>query len=219
MSGCGRVGRHGRNRRGCHPCRTRRDTRRGVGFGVGRKQIANQIQFGRDGAVTFVELQCLVISLARELGVNITQIFMGGGIAWVGLNGKFKGNTRFLELPFGAIKHGQIVVRLRQLRVVLGQRLEGHDGVVGFAKLGLGQTTDEAPDRVFRLGSQVNVHPIQGYLRLPGLEQPVDFLQVGSLRAGAAGSSQQCCRDGDLQVATKAAKPAIAVQKHFDPFP
>ena len=44
---------------------------------------------------------------------------MGCGVAGVGSDGHFKGRTCFVKLALTSVQHRQVVVRLRQLGVVL----------------------------------------------------------------------------------------------------
>ena len=70
---------------------------------------------------------------------------MGCCIAGVGLQGFFQKGFGGFQLTLGSEKHPQVVVGLRLLGVGLGDLLEGLDGLVNLALLGLNHTLHEAP--------------------------------------------------------------------------
>jgi hypothetical protein len=145
-----------------------------LSFDFGAEQGAYQGQFGLHGAVVAVELQRLAVSLAGQPGIDIAQVFMGGGVAGVGAYGHFQRGAGFVKLVLVGVEHGQVVVGLGQLRVVLGDFGEGGDGVGWFAGFGLDHAFDKAHLRVARLAHQVLVGFGQGFGQLAGAGQVID---------------------------------------------
>ena len=73
------------------------------------------------------------------------------------------------------VEHGQVVVRLGQFRVILGQLEEGADGVVGFARLRQDDAFQKAHLRVAWLARQVLIGLAQGFGQFAGAHQQVDI--------------------------------------------
>ena len=144
-------------------------------------------------------------------------------VAGVGLNGELQRHACLLELALRAIEHRQIVVWLRQFRVVLSQRLEGHDGIVGLAKLRLREAADKPANRIFGAPGEVGVDAVERLLRLPGFEHTVDFLQLrigGWLRVCDRHQAMQGKRDPDRNgVMSATVQVANTVQEHETVFP
>src|SRR4051812_14445220 len=82
-------------------------------------QLAYQRQLVLGGRVRRVELQRLVVRLARELGVDVTEVLVRGGVAWMRADGHFQLLSRLLVLALARIQYRQIVVGLGQLGIVL----------------------------------------------------------------------------------------------------
>ncbi len=80
---------------------------------------------------------------------------MGSGVTWVGTDRHLKGGARLVELVLAGVEHGQVVVGLRQLRVILGDLGKGGDRVTRLARFGLDHTLDKAHLRVARFACQV----------------------------------------------------------------
>ena len=102
-------------------------------------------------------MQSLAIGLAGQLGIHIAQVFVGGGVAGVGADRHFQRGAGLVKLALAGIQHSQVVIGLRQLRVVFGQSAEGGDGLGGFAGVALDHAFDEAHLRVAGFACQVLV--------------------------------------------------------------
>jgi hypothetical protein len=90
-----------------------------------------------------VQLQGLGIGLACQLGIHIAEVLMRSGIAGVGPDRHLQSGTGLVELALACVQYGQVVVGLRQLRVVFGQLGEGADGVGRFAGFRLDHAFEE----------------------------------------------------------------------------
>ena len=98
--------------------------------------------------VAAVELQSLVVGLAGQLGVNVTQVFMGRGVTGVGSYSLFQCGASLVKLALPRVEHGQIVVGLRQFRVVFGQPVECGNRLIHLAGIPLDNALEEAHLRV-----------------------------------------------------------------------
>ena len=126
-----------------------------MAFGIRCKQRADQRQLGLNTSVVTVELQSLAVGLTGQLGVNITEVLMCGGIAWVSTNRHFERSPRLVKLALTRVQNGKIVVRFGQLRIILGDLRKGGDGIGGFACLSLNHAFDKAHLRVAWFGHKV----------------------------------------------------------------
>ena len=84
-------------------------------------------------------MQRLVISLAGQAGIDIAEVFIGGGIARMGADGHLQCLTGFFILTLRGIQHRQVVVGLGQLGIVLGQAGEDVDRIGGLVLFGQDQ--------------------------------------------------------------------------------
>ena len=87
--------------------------------GSGREQVLDHRELGLCGGIPVIQLKSLAISLAGHLCVNVTQIFMGGGIAGVGAYRRLKRALGFFVLALTGVEDCKIVVWLRQVRIIL----------------------------------------------------------------------------------------------------
>ena len=156
-----------------------------MSLGAGRKEIANQCQLGLNRGIGAVELQGFAVGLAGQLGVDVTQVFVCGGIAGVGPDGHLERGASFVKLALSGIEHGQVVVGLGQLGVVFGQLGERADGLCRFARLGLDHALEKAHLRITRLARQILVCLGLGFRQLASTQQLVDICIV----VGVGGSS------------------------------
>ena len=111
-------------------------------------------------------MQGFVVGLAGELGINIAQVFVRSGVAWVGAYRHFQGRACFVILALARIQHGEVVVGLRQLWIVFCQARKGANGFRGLAAVALDDALDEAHLRVFGLGCKVLVRFSQCFRQL-----------------------------------------------------
>ena len=128
-----------------------------LALGVWCKQGTYQGQLGLNARVAPIELQRLAVGLTGQFSVHVTQVFMGGGVTGVSPDGHLKRSPGFVKLALTGVEHGQVVVGLRQLRVVLGDLREGGDGVQGLGCFGLDHAFDKAHLRIARLASKILV--------------------------------------------------------------
>ena len=98
---------------------------------------------------------------------------MGSGVAGVGSDSHFKGRPGFVKLALTCVEHGQVVVRLRQLRVVLRDLGESSDGVHGLGSFSLNHAFDKAHLGVARLASQILVGLGECFGQLAGANQNI----------------------------------------------
>ena len=125
---------------------------------------------------------------------------MRGGVARVGAYGHFEGGPGLVELVLAGVKHGQVVVGLGQLRVVLRDFGESGDRVSRFAGFGLDHALDETHLWVARLGGQVLVGPGHGFSQLPGAHEGVHLgVIVGMCGRHAQGRDQSQQAQGSRQ--------------------
>ena len=116
-------------------------------------------------------MQCLVVGLACQFGVDVTQIFVGCRVAGVGAYGHFQRGAGLVKLALAGVQHRQIVVRLGQFGVVLRQAREGADGVSRLAAIALNHAFKKTHLRVFGLGRQVLIGFGHGLSQLAGTHQ------------------------------------------------
>ena len=142
---CRRLRRNGRRGSGCRHGGFRDRGGRGSGHGccgrgsgrrrrspatrARREQLADQRQLGLHRGVAGIELQGAAVGLAGQLGVDVAEVLVRGGVAGVGADRHLERGTRLVELALAGVQHREVVVRLGQLGVVLGELGEGGDGV------------------------------------------------------------------------------------------
>ena len=106
------------------------------------------------------------------------------------------------------VQHGQIVIGLGQLRIVLGQLGERLDSVVGFARFRLDDAFEKAHLRITGLGGQVLLGPGQSICMFTVAHQLADLRVVVGLggQGGCHDSSQgggapkrECGHEGGFQ--------------------
>src|SRR5688572_18781488 len=107
--------------------------------------------------------------------------------------------TRLVVLSLRGIKHGEVVVRLRQLGKFLRELGEDLDRVVGFVLFGENKTSHEAPARILGLALQKSVDALQCAVELALLQQLARFLQFVGLRGCRRDDRQRCCEDRNEQ--------------------
>jgi hypothetical protein len=151
---------------------------------VSGEERANQGQLGLNTCVGAVKLKCLPVRLAGQSRIDVTKIFMGCGVAWVGADSHFKRCTGFVELALSCVKHREVVVRLRELRVILRDLREGGDGVVGFTRFSLNHALDESHLRITGLASQILVCLHHRFIDLTGPQHFADISIVISMCQG-----------------------------------
>ena len=83
-----------------------------------------------------------------------------------------------LVLTLACVQHGEVVIRLWQFRVVVGQCGEDTDGLIGVALLIHDQAFEEACLCIFWLGGKEGIHLLKCLCVLPLLEQFVSVLDV-----------------------------------------
>ena len=123
-------------------------------------------------------MEGLAVRLTGQFGVHIAQVFMGGGVTGVGANGHFQRHPRFLELALAGVQHGQVVVRLRQFRVVFCQFDECLSGFAGFTRLSQDHTFEKTHLWIARLAVQILIRLAQRFSGLARFQQPVDLAVV-----------------------------------------
>ena len=166
-------------------------------FGAaGCEQFTDQGQLGRDRLVGCVQLQCLVIGLTCQFGVNITQVFVGGSVAGVGADGHLQRGAGLVELALACVQNRQVVVGLGQLGVVFGQPGEGCDGFLGFACVALNHSLEKTHLGITWLCHQMLVrlgHCFCQFARAHQLVHIRVFIGMG-YRKYQAGSDGQCAQ-------------------------
>ncbi|MPN47203.1 hypothetical protein SDC9_194804 [bioreactor metagenome] len=117
---------------------------------------------------------------------------MRRGVAGVGADGHLQRRACLVILVLPGVEHRQVVVRLRQLGVVLGQAGEGLDGVARLARLGLDHALEKAHLRIARLGGQVLLDLGQCVGQLAAAHQLADVgVVVGARWQGGGECSSQ----------------------------
>ncbi len=208
-----RCGRHCRRRRGwrCGRRGGRGLERGGLGLGGGagrggarararREQLADQCQLGLHRRVAGIELQRLVVGLAGQARIDVAQVLLRRGVAGVGADGHFQRGACLVVLRLARVEHGQVVVGLGQLGVVLGQLDEGGRGVGALAAFGLDHALEKAHLRVARLGRQVLIGTCQRLGMLALAQQLADIAVV-------VGVGERTCQQG-----AKGEQPGAVVQ-------
>ena len=191
---CGRCRRSSHRRRG----RLGRGGRRALG--VGREQLADQRQLGLHRGVARIELQRAAVGLAGELGVHVAQVLVRGRVARVRADRHLERGTRLVELALAGVEHGQVVVRLGQLRIILGQLGEGGDRVAGAAGLGLDHALEEAHLLVLGLAREVLVGLGERLVHLARTKQLVHVAVFVGERGGGAGHCEGQRRQAQMTV-------------------
>ena len=156
-----------------------------MSLAVGFEQLANQRQLGLNGRICAFELQRLVIGFAGETGIHVAEVFVRRGIARVGPDGHLQCRACLVKLILSGIKHGQIVVRLRQFGIVFGQLGEGCNGFSVLAGVSLDHTLEEAHLRVAGVAGQVFFSLHQGLGKLAGAQQLTDITVLICVGVGA----------------------------------
>ena len=145
------------------------------------EQILDQVELCLRRLVALVELQCLVIGLARHLGVNVAEVLVRGGVTGVGTDRHFQRAARLVVLALRGIQHREVVVRLRQLRIILRQFSEDADGFSRFVLLGEQDAAQETAACIFGFGFQILLDALHGAIGLSLFQQLLGFLQIVSL--------------------------------------
>ena len=138
--------------------------------------MRDQGQLGANAGARAVELQGFGIGLAGHPGVEVTQIFVGCGVAWIGANGLLERLCRLALLTVGCVQHGQVVVGLRHAREFAGQRRENLDGLGALLLLGRNHAAHEAHFDIVRVLLEVAVGLLGGLIALALLEQLSDLV-------------------------------------------
>ncbi|MDT4862937.1 hypothetical protein FQZ97_976200 [compost metagenome] len=138
-------------------------------------------------------MQCLAVRLAGQLGVHVTQIFMGCGVAGVGADGHFEGCACFVELALSGVKNSQVVVGLGQLGEFFGQLGKSGNGIAVFAAFGLDHAFEKAHLGIAGLAGEVLIHLAQSLAELPGPHEAVHLGVIVGL--GHDHGSPQCGRN------------------------
>ena len=152
-------------------------------------QVADQGEFGLSAGVAGVELQGLVVRLACELGVHITEVFVGGGIGRVRADGHLERLARFFVLPLRRVEHREIVVRLGKLGVILGELGEDVDRISRLVLLGEDQALEEPALRVLGLLREILIDTFERLRLLTLLEEFADVLEL--IGVHSAGRQQE----------------------------
>ncbi len=175
--------------------------RRGGLAGVAREQVPDQVQLGPQRVgVGGVQLQGLVVGLAGELRVDVAQVLVGRGVARVGADRHLEGRARLVELVLVRVEHGQVVVGLGQLGVILGELGERRHRIRLLARIRLRHAAQEAQLGIARIGQEALVRLGQRFLALAGLEQLGDLcivVSVGQRRPQQGRQHQQSQEMGE----------------------
>ena len=146
-------------------------------------------------------MQCLVVGLAGQLGVDVAEVFVGDGVGRMRPDRHFEGGACLVVLLLLGVENGKVVVRLGQLRIVFGELGENADGVGRTVQFGKDQPLEKAPLRVLRARAQVGVDFFERLRELPLLDQALDFGQIVGKGGGGKADGQadrQCAQRFEL---------------------
>ena len=108
-------------------------------------------------------MQRFVVCLAGQLGVNVTQVLISSCIARIGPDCHVERSAGLVVLTARCEQHGEVVVRLGQIRVILRQLGKDRDGFRGLALLREHHTLDETHLHVTRILAQKSIDPHQRF--------------------------------------------------------
>ncbi len=119
---------------------------------------------------------------------------MGNRIVGMRGNGRLERGARFFVLPALRPDHRQIVVRLRQLRKIFGQGLEGGDRLVGLVLVGLDDAAQEARLWILGVGRERGIDlDLRGRI-FPVLDHAGRLRQSGRETRSRGGYGLRCRR-------------------------
>ena len=116
---------------------------------------------------------------------------MRGGVAGVGANGLLEHLGGFALFALGRVHHRQVVIRLRQPGVVLGERGEYLNGLVVLALLRGNHTLQKTHLHIVGVLLEVVLCPLGGFGEFALLQQLGHFCSRRWLRPCAAHSERQ----------------------------
>ena len=123
-------------------------------------------------------MQRLVVRLAGQLCMHIAQIFVSGRVTRIGADRHVERGARLVVLTAGREQHRQVVVRLRQIRMVLGQFGEDGNGFSSLALLRQDHAFYETHLHVARVLRQKTVDLDHRFTCLPGPHQFGDIREI-----------------------------------------
>jgi hypothetical protein len=113
--------------------------------------------------------------LNGQFGVDIAQIFVGHAIAGIVCHRLVQRNARTFVLAIPGIKHCQVVIGFRQIRIVFSELDQQGDCLGRFALLRQDDGFREAHLRIARIEHQHAFHPFQCLGKLPTLHEPCNI--------------------------------------------
>ena len=139
--------------------RARRARRRigGGTFGGRGRELARERELGPHRPVAGVEAERFLVGARGEAGVDVAEILVRDGVLRVGADRALERVARPVVLPARGVDDGDVVVRLGELGVILGEREEEIEGLVRAALLGEDHALQEPAALVGRLGGEVAV--------------------------------------------------------------
>ena len=125
-----------------------------------------------------IQLECLVIGLTGQLGVDVAKVFVGDGIGRMSPDRHFKCRTGLVVLLLLGVEHSQVVVGFGKLRVVFGQLREHANGFCRLVQFGEDQAFEEAALRILGAADQVGINLFKRLRELSLLDQALYFGQI-----------------------------------------
>src|SRR5439155_7186158 len=164
-------------RRGCglRHGSLRRCRRRGDG-----EQLANQRELGLGALVYLVERNGAVVFHAGEAGIDVAEVLVRDRVVGPGQECNLERPARLIVVALLRPDHRQVVVRLGQLRVILGQLLESGDRGIGLVLICLQHAFEESCLRVLRVGREHAVDLGQCRRVLAVMDQTRRLRQLGA---------------------------------------
>ena len=103
---------------------------------------------------------------------------MRRAVAGVGVDGELKRGLGLVEGTLGRVEHRQVVVRLGELGVVLGEGREGLDRLVRLVLFREDQAPQETALGFLGLRLEVRIDLLERRLQAAGLVEALGFLEV-----------------------------------------
>lgn len=133
--------------------------------------------------------------MRRELRVDVAEVLVGGGGIGLDADRHLEVLARALVVAARRVQDGEVVVRLGQLGIVLGEGAEDRQRLVRAREFGQDHAAQEAAVGVLRPRGEVLVHERERRARIAGAQRGARGAQVVVLRVRRSGEHGEGERD------------------------